>query len=448
VTVTVNIGPTSLSWDKQIGNTWNDDSGKVVACSNGDVLVVGGFRISYNFGGGTRTPVSGEDGFLVRYTSNGTYLWDKQLGGTGEDLARAVIETSDGNIIVAGDFYNTLNLGGGDIVGYSSSGKDFFVVKYSSSGSFIWQKHFSCASGAYVRGLAPDHDGGFYMIGSIYGGDLGDGQSSNGTFLARYDSNGNDIWIKTFQTESGSTLPRGVAKLSTNEVVVMVTHYYGMNMGGGMLYPYVRYATTIYLGKYAYSDGSHQWSERFGGPGTANGWAVAGLDNGRIAVAGGMSGQVDLGGGSITSIDATDAFVVCYDNSGTYIWANHYGMYGNNRSNYCTDVTYGGSGNVVVTGGFSGYIDFGGGTFYGTSSLNAFVASYSTSSGAHQWSDWFGETGYGTMVVTPTGVAVTNGLAVVTGTFDSGAHPIDFGSGQRTSLGGTDIFVVADPMTW
>jgi hypothetical protein len=51
------------------------------------------------------------------------------------------------------------------------------------------------------------------------------------------------------------------------------------------------------------------------------------------------------------------------------------------------------------------------------------------------------------MRVVPSGVALTNDLAVITGTFDSGVHPINFGSGDRTTYGGTDIFVVADPIT-
>ena len=104
-----------------------------------------------------------------------------------------------------------------------------------------------------------------------------------------------------------------------------------------------------------------------------------------------------------------------------------------------------------MTGVFDTPVDFGGGTFYGTSHISGFVAKYSTSSGAHEWSHQWGQVQQGGgMNIWPSGVVVTSGLSVVTGTFDTAypTYPIDFGSGERTSLGGTDIFVVADPMTW
>jgi hypothetical protein len=92
------------------------------------------------------------------------------------------------------------------------------------------------------------------------------------------------------------------------------------------------------------------------------------------------------------------------------------------------------SGNVIVTGFFEGAADFGGDTLICAGGEDIFVAKYDAS-GAHQWSQRLGST------AGDQGLAVAvdgSGDVIVTGRFEG---TVDFGGGDLTSAGGSDIFV-------
>jgi len=89
----------------------------------------------------------------------------------------------------------------------------------------------------------------------------------------------------------------------------------------------------------------------------------------------------------------------------------------------------------VMTGYFTGSVDFGGGAL-SSSGLDVVVAKYN-SAGTYIWSKRFG--GFDTQI--PNAVAVkSTGEVTVVGYF---ATSIDFGSGLLTSLGTSDAFVAS-----
>ena len=57
-------------------------------------------------------------------------------------------------------------------------------------------------------------------------------------------------------------------------------------------------------------DGSHLWSERFGGSSTDSGRSVAEDASGNAIVTGSFRDTVDFGGGALTSAGGADVFVV------------------------------------------------------------------------------------------------------------------------------------------
>src|SRR5579872_6099007 len=61
--------------------------------------------------------------------------WQKCFGGSGEDIATAIRQTSDSGYIVAG--YN--NSTDGDVTG-NHGNSDFWIVKLSKTGTLEWEK--------------------------------------------------------------------------------------------------------------------------------------------------------------------------------------------------------------------------------------------------------------------------------------------------------------------
>jgi hypothetical protein len=114
----------TLKWQRALGGSGIDGARTLVQCRDGGFLIGG--STSSNDGDLINNNLSAADYWLVKLNNNGTILWNKTLGSTGEDNAAAALETLDGGYIIAGD----ASLANKDIsVHYG--GDDLWVAKLS-----------------------------------------------------------------------------------------------------------------------------------------------------------------------------------------------------------------------------------------------------------------------------------------------------------------------------
>ena len=79
------------------------------------------------------------DIFVVKYSSSGAYMWDKTFGSaSSQDAAAAVAVDGSDNIILTGGFQNTVDLGGGPLT--SAGNSDIFLAKYAANGTHVWSR--------------------------------------------------------------------------------------------------------------------------------------------------------------------------------------------------------------------------------------------------------------------------------------------------------------------
>ena len=71
------------------------------------------------------------DIFLIKTDANGNIIWAKTYGGTDDDWALYVQQTSDGGYIVVG---GTTSFGAG--------GSDIFLIKTDANGNIQWAKTY------------------------------------------------------------------------------------------------------------------------------------------------------------------------------------------------------------------------------------------------------------------------------------------------------------------
>ena len=180
----------TMIWEDIFGSqSENNDQGTSVAVGADGSVYVAGF-VGYIFSG---VHMGAHDAVMRKYSSSGSIIWTEQFGSIGSsnfDEILGIDVSDDGSIYVAG--YTSGGLQGGSI-----GAEDAFLRKYDASGStYEWTKQFG--TGWYDRAtevvVAPD--GYIYVSGYVdypqsQGGD-------NQAFLRKYDSAGNEIWVREF----------------------------------------------------------------------------------------------------------------------------------------------------------------------------------------------------------------------------------------------------------
>lgn len=180
-------------------------------------------------------------------------------------------------------------------------------------------------------------------------------------------------------------------------------------------------------------NGGHVWSRGFGGPGNEFPAGMAIDATGHVFVTGDVDGtaSVDFGGGPLASSAFYDVFLAKYDSDGVHQWSR---VWGDGNYQECMDVTTDATGNVVITGGFEGSIDFGGGALNSAGSLDVFVAKFAAN-GSHVFSSRYGTSlSQGGVVIAADGADNLYVGGIMRGT-------INFGGATLTSAGLDDVFL-------
>jgi uncharacterized protein (AIM24 family) len=311
-------------WSKSLGGDSSED-GRAVAADTGGNVVLTGVRNSWqvDFGGGSETGKAYTDIFIAKYSPSGSYLWSKTIGGGGYDSGNGIGVDDSGNVVVVGFFESSVNFGGGSLT--SAGGSDIFVAKYSPTGAHLWSKRFGGTNYERATGVVLDTSGNIIVTGNFAGSvDFGGGAltSAGGydIFVAKYSPSGTHIWSKRFGN-TGTDVANGIAIDTSGNVLVTGNFQNTVDFGGGPLTS--AGGKDIFVAKYS-SSGTHLWSKRFGNSSDDDGKGIAVDSNGKVVVTGYYQGTVDFGGGPHTSLNC-DIFVAKYTASGAYLWSESYG---------------------------------------------------------------------------------------------------------------------------
>ena len=120
---------------------------------------------------------------MIRTSSEGDELWNKTFGGESYEFGRSVQQTSDGGFILAG---NTQSYGAGSVDGW--------LIRTGSDGTELWNKTFGGTGGDGLESVQQTPDGGFILAGFTNSS----GAGSSDCWLIRTNSDGTELWNKTF----------------------------------------------------------------------------------------------------------------------------------------------------------------------------------------------------------------------------------------------------------
>ncbi|MGC4115109.1 MAG: SBBP repeat-containing protein [Myxococcales bacterium] len=149
--------------------------------ADGDVIVTGSVSA-----GPERGP------FAQRRTASGAVVWTQRFTDSGYDAASAVVAGGDGLVVVAGSTFAQL--------GARSYGQQdaFVAVLDGATGALLRAFQAGTSDTDWVRDLAVDAEGNFWLAGGTYGALPGfTSQGDNDAFLIRFDASG--AWTGSWQ---------------------------------------------------------------------------------------------------------------------------------------------------------------------------------------------------------------------------------------------------------
>src|ERR1035437_3832191 len=335
VLLTINGFSQTCQWAKTAGNNYSDGGNAVSTDSNGNVFVTGDFDSdNITFGSTTlyNNNSSSPEMFIVKYDVNGNVLWAKSPESYANSDGESVCTDIYGNVYVAGEFL-TDSITFPPITLYNhNTTEDFFLVKYDANGNVLSAKSGGGNLDDGAGNLKTDLRGNVFVSGGFYSDSI---TIENFTlynhilgitltadiFLAKYDSNGNVIWAKSFGGDSQDGGPRISAG---NNGVFYVSGYFVSDTiyFDSIIIYNISGSDNNYFAKYD-SSGNILWVKKIWGNDVQYITSLSSDTNGNIYVGGFFTSNPIHFDSTLLYCSTNigyNSFIAKYDSTGTLIW--------------------------------------------------------------------------------------------------------------------------------
>ncbi len=290
------------TFQKTYGGTGVDAAQSVQQTSDGGYIIAGS---ATSYGAGNA------DVYLIKTNATGDTLWTKTFGGTGDDLASSVEQTSDGGYIITGYTYS---FGAGSV--------DVYLIRTNDTGDTLWTKTYGGTDQDFGNDVKQTADSGFIITGSTRSFGVG----SEDVYLIKTNIGGDTLWTKTFG-DLGEDF--GQAVQQTNDG--------GYIIGGKYEKPGMDFDACLIKTDGA---GNLLWNKLFGGTPTVDlASSVQLTSDGGYIIAGGAN--------SFTINHTADVYLIKTNDTGDTLWTKTYGGSSYDRGQSVQQTTDGG---YIITG--------------------------------------------------------------------------------------------------
>lgn len=263
-----------VDWVRVFGGELGDTGYGVDVDLNGNVVVTGQFRGTIDFDGTvfTSTPLSdgglSYDTFVLKLSASGNVLWAKHGQNNYESRGMDVKTDSFGNVIVCGQFSDTLTFDQPHNNDVFNAG---FIIQFDPNGNEQWFRRFT-SSQTIAYALATNSNNDIYVtgdnIGPLYFFENEDNESyypveyTYNLFLAKFNTGGELQWLTNDGSEN--TVSAKAIALDSEENPYLTGTFncrfdeYSEEYGTGIFYS--AGWRDVYISKYNASDGLRQWS--------------------------------------------------------------------------------------------------------------------------------------------------------------------------------------------
>ncbi|MEX0966229.1 MAG: SBBP repeat-containing protein [Bacteroidia bacterium] len=124
--------------------------------TKGDIYVSGSFHDTVELDPGpnslTVSSVGKDDMFISKLNNNGNLIWSKTIGGIENILTYSLAVDGSDEVYVSGYFSGTVDFDPGPGIYNLTSPGEYFVLKLTSAGVFVWAKKFAEGGGLFLAG--------------------------------------------------------------------------------------------------------------------------------------------------------------------------------------------------------------------------------------------------------------------------------------------------------
>jgi len=281
-----------------------------------------------------------QDAYLTKYDSAGNVLFSKLLGSAGSASVYALALNPSGGVVVTGS--TTADIVPGAV---ANGNLDSFVARYDSNGNQIFVKQLPTLSTNQANSVSVDAAGNIFIGGQVSGGVIGAGQTAQGggdAYVAKLDSKGKIIYEKQFGTSGKDQVAATATAADGSLYVASVQNGHAI------------------LSKYANGDATVAPAFEIDLGDLQNGGAIGGLkvSGNQVFISGTTQNAALTAGGSAAIGNANsggaDAFVFKLTDQGTSATANFVSYVGTGTTDKGGAVAVGADGTIYLAGSTNG----------------------------------------------------------------------------------------------
>ncbi|PWW17249.1 T9SS type A sorting domain-containing protein [Chryseobacterium sp. AG844] len=161
-------------WQKDFRSRTQDFLSQITTTIDQQYLITGSSiqSKSQQQGASGQKQNNGYDFHLIKLDQQGKESWEKYFSGQNHDYLSATVTTQDGGFLLAGTSYSGKGL---DKKDDSKGGSDIWLIRINEFGGELWQKTLGSSSDEEARAVIQTTDLGFFVAGNVQNSSKGYG---------------------------------------------------------------------------------------------------------------------------------------------------------------------------------------------------------------------------------------------------------------------------------
>lgn len=360
------------------GTTGISNARDIITDKSGNVYIIGDFFGTVDFDPSTGvtnlTSTSLEDIFIMKLDSTGSFLWVKQIEGSGRvEFGKSIAVDIYDNIYATGYYEDSADFDPGinQFILTTDGSLSAFLLKLNSRGEFKWATQFGGVSLSRGESIAINSNGDIFTVGVFSGTADFDPSSNiqnltavgnNDIFISKLDSTGSFIFAKKISPTGVLPFHQVNHVYVDNEDKIYLT---GRFEGTSDFDPSSNVFALTAKGRWdafickLNTNGDLEWAKQVEGTDYSMGKNISVDKDKNVYFIGDYNDSADFNPSSsiyqLNSSGEEDVFVSKLDSLGNFVWAISYGGTGEERGE---GIALDNQNNVYTTGFFENTVDF------------------------------------------------------------------------------------------